>query len=52
MLEMTLYEKLRHNIRHEVERETVFADLTAFITKVAEGVYAARTMGSYNGEWQ
>lgn len=52
MLEMKLYEKLRHNILHEVERETVFADLTAFITKVAEGVYAARTMGSYNGEWQ
>jgi len=51
MLEIKLYENYRHNILHELGREVVFEDLTAFILKVADGVYAARTMNAYNGEW-
>ena len=47
MLEMKLYENDRHNILHETDRETVFADLAAFIEKVAQGVYAARTYDRY-----
>lgn len=45
MVEMKLYEKDRHNILHETDREIVFADLLAFIEKVSEGVYAMRTYG-------
>lgn len=52
MLEMKLYEKDRHNILHETDRETVFADLLDFVTRVAEGVYAARSMDGCNGGWQ
>ena len=43
MLKMKLYQNDRHNILHEIDRETVFADLLAFIEDVADGVYAART---------
>ena len=48
-VEMKLYENDRHNILHELDKETVFADILSYMEKISDGVYAARTFSGYNG---
>ena len=49
MLDMKLYEDDRHEILNEIDKDVVYSDLVAYIGKVAEGVYAARTQNGYEG---
>lgn len=47
MLTMKLYENDRHNLLHETDRDMVFDDIVAYVEKVSQGVYAARTYDRY-----